>query len=183
MLADKRLSLGATILRQAPSETVVKWVKSEQMIADVLTTVLPGRYAREALEAGTWTLGPDEHAPNSRGRRLADPDRVEHARQAEGLNKQMPQLASRKKHHDHHLDVDDESEISTTYVVAGNAEAETYLETYFITASLPEVPHPVHDEEFVLTSTANSPTPSISVGKQLIASMMNVWLRWVRCRC
>lgn len=76
MLADNRLSLAAAILRQSLSETIVKWVKPEQINADILTKVLSGRYARDAPEGGTWTLGPDERAPNSRGRRLAHPDRV-----------------------------------------------------------------------------------------------------------
>lgn len=48
------------------------------------------------------------------------------------------------------------NEISTAYVDADSAEND--MATYFITVSLLEVPHPVCGEEFVMTSTANSPT-------------------------
>lgn len=86
-LADKRLSLEAASLRQALSETNVKWVKSEQMNAGALAKVLPGRYASKT-----------------------------------------------------------------------------------------PVPRPICDEEFVLSFAATVPTSFISVGKQVFASIMGVWL-------
>ena len=73
MLLDRRLSLEAAIMRQTLQQTAVKWVKSEQMLADCLTKRLPGSYTRRVLTDGIWTLGPDDRAPSFRHRKLADP--------------------------------------------------------------------------------------------------------------
>ena len=37
-MTDRRLSLEAAILRQSLEEVTIKWVKSDQMLADCLTT-------------------------------------------------------------------------------------------------------------------------------------------------
>lgn len=86
LLADKRLSLEAAILRQSLTESEVNWLKSEQMLAGVLTKTLPGSYARETLTDGTWALRPDSRAPSTRGRRLVEPDRVASDKMAHDLN-------------------------------------------------------------------------------------------------
>ena len=89
MLLDKRLSLEAALLRQSLDEVSIKWVKSEQMLADCLTKVLPGGYARMVLTSNRWTLGPDPRAPSARARKLITPGRVETAKEAEMLNDAM----------------------------------------------------------------------------------------------
>lgn len=113
MPADKRLSLEAAILRQSLTEIDVKWVKSEQMLADVLTKAPPGSYARETLMDGTWTLGPDSRAPSTRGRRLAEPDRVATTETAQGLNDRLQRFEQGHSALNSHVREADENEIST----------------------------------------------------------------------
>eukprot|EP00959_Pyramimonas_sp_CCMP1952_P099111 2071762-Pyramimonas_sp.AAC.1 len=75
-MTDRRLSLEAAILRQSPKENSIKWVKSEQMLADCFTKVLPGGYARKIITPNLWTLGPGDRAPSIRGRKLVGPEKV-----------------------------------------------------------------------------------------------------------
>ena len=89
MLTDKRLSLEASLLRQSLSDVSIKWVKSEQMLADCLTKVLPGSYARMVFDSCSWTLGPDKRAPSLRNRKLNTPGKVANDSEAAKLNEDM----------------------------------------------------------------------------------------------
>ena len=70
LLSDKRLSLEAAIIRQGLQENVtVKWVCSEQQLADCLTKQLNGRsleYIQQVLAENTYTLGPDVRTGKTR---------------------------------------------------------------------------------------------------------------------
>ena len=91
-LTDRRLSLEAAILRQSLDAVSIKWVRSEQMLADCLTKTLPGAYTREVLVTNRWTFGPDGRAPSMRARTLMDPTRVKSNAEAQKLNDAMTAL-------------------------------------------------------------------------------------------
>ena len=114
MLSDKRLSLEASVLRQELRDTVIKWVRFEQMLADVLTKVLPGSYLRMCMAGCRWTLGPDDRAPSTRGRKRQVPDRVQTAQEADTMNNMLGKFLGNENNDlenapDHH----DVTEIST----------------------------------------------------------------------
>ena len=77
-LSDRRLSLEAAIIRQEAEHCDMKWVRSEQQVADCLTKDLELSYAALVFTSNLWTLGPDKRAPTTRNRKLEDPSR--HAR-------------------------------------------------------------------------------------------------------
>ena len=96
LLSDKRLSLEPAILRHELQQNIAaKWVKSEQMLADILTKELSGRnasYARKVFESNVWTFGPDARCPSTRGRKLAEPEageRVQTQDEADALTVRM----------------------------------------------------------------------------------------------
>ena len=72
---DRRLSLEATLLRETLTRGLVaKWVRSEQMLADVLTKEsVDDKYLGQVVSTGLWTLGPDDRAPITRSRTLRTP--------------------------------------------------------------------------------------------------------------
>jgi len=74
---DRRLRLELNLIKCIPN-LAVKWVKSEQMIADELTKEVSEEiheYSRQVRMSGLWTLGDDPRCPPSRkGRKLEDPD-------------------------------------------------------------------------------------------------------------
>jgi hypothetical protein len=74
-VADRRVSLEAALIRQALAGNIAaSWVKSEQMLADILTKAgVDPRYVTEVLKTGLWTLGPDPRAPSTRNRPLREP--------------------------------------------------------------------------------------------------------------
>ena len=75
-ISDRRLSLEAALIRQvAKWNTHIKWVRSEQMIADCLTKVgVDPSYAETVFDTGLWSFGPDIRAPVSvRKRALIEP--------------------------------------------------------------------------------------------------------------
>ena len=65
---DRRLSLEASLLREVARNNVsVKWVRSEQMLADCLTKAgVDTTYLEVVLDSSEWTLGPDPRAPQGR---------------------------------------------------------------------------------------------------------------------
>ena len=72
-LSDRRLSLEAAIIRQEAERCDMKWVRSEQQVADCLTKELELSYAAKVFTSNLWTLGPDSRAPTTRRRKLEDP--------------------------------------------------------------------------------------------------------------
>ena len=84
LLSDKRLSLEAAIIRQGLQENVtVKWVCSEQQLADCLTKQLNGRsleYIQQVMAENSYTLGPDSRTGKTRR---------EEARKRKEMNKEM----------------------------------------------------------------------------------------------
>ena len=84
------------------------------MLADVLTKVLPGSYLRMCMTGCRWTLGPDDRAPSTRGRKLQVPDRVQTAQEADKMNDMLRKFLENENNDlenapDHH----DVTEIST----------------------------------------------------------------------
>ena len=73
----------------------VKWVKSEQMLADCLTKVMAGTYTRKVFTSGMWTFGPCSWAPTLRNRKLEDPHRVQTDAEAERLTDALQVFAAR----------------------------------------------------------------------------------------
>eukprot|EP00959_Pyramimonas_sp_CCMP1952_P001955 40147-Pyramimonas_sp.AAC.1 len=59
------------------------------MVADCLTKVLPGGYARKVVTSNLWTLGPDDRAPSIRGRNLVGPEKVAANKEVDELNAKM----------------------------------------------------------------------------------------------
>ena len=59
------------------------------MLADCLTTRLPGSYTRNVFSSRMWTLGPDDRAPSFRRRNLQDPERAQTQPEADELNKEL----------------------------------------------------------------------------------------------
>ena len=93
LLSDKRLSLEAAIIRQGLQENVtVKWVCSEQQLADCLTKQLNGRsleYIQSVLAENTYTLGPDERTGKTRreeARKRKENNKVNDETQAKEMN-------------------------------------------------------------------------------------------------
>lgn len=76
LLSDKRLSLEAAIIRQFLEENVmIKWVSTEQQLADCLTKTLSQRglqYVQQVLSSNLWTLGPDKRVQVKREQKRAD---------------------------------------------------------------------------------------------------------------
>ena len=93
LLSDKRLSLEAAIIRQGLQENVtVKWVCSEQQLADCLTKQLNGRsleYIQLVLGENTYTLGPDVRTGKTRreeARKRKENHKVNDEQQATEMN-------------------------------------------------------------------------------------------------
>eukprot|EP00959_Pyramimonas_sp_CCMP1952_P389507 8162002-Pyramimonas_sp.AAC.1 len=59
------------------------------MLADCLTEVLPGGYARKIVTSSLWTLMPDDRAPSTRGRKLVGPEKVAANKEVDKLNAKM----------------------------------------------------------------------------------------------
>eukprot|EP00959_Pyramimonas_sp_CCMP1952_P013184 278403-Pyramimonas_sp.AAC.1 len=56
------------------------------MLADCLTKVLAGGYARKIFTTDLWALGPDDRAPSIRGRKLVGPEKVAANKEVDELN-------------------------------------------------------------------------------------------------
>ena len=94
LLSDKRLSLEAAIIRQGLQENVtVKWVCSEQQLADCLTNQLNGRsleYIQQVLVENSCALRPDARTGKTRreeARKRKENNKVNDEKQAKEMNK------------------------------------------------------------------------------------------------
>ena len=124
-MTDRRLSLEAAILRQSLKEVTIKWVKSEQMLADCLTKVLPGGYARKIVTSNLWTLGPDDQAPSIRGRKLVGPEKVAANKEVDDLNAKMAKYVKQELYDNTD---DNDEEISTWPVETYNYVDECFYD-------------------------------------------------------
>ena len=93
LLSDKRLSLEAAIIRQSLDENLdIRWVSTEQQIADCLTKTLSKKglwYVNEVMETNQWTLGPDPRVKVKRDMvRERNHEKVENEGESADLNKQ-----------------------------------------------------------------------------------------------
>ena len=61
-LPDRRLSLEAAVIRQECRHVDLKWVKSDQQVADCLTKEIDPEYAHAVFYENLWTCGPDARA-------------------------------------------------------------------------------------------------------------------------
>lgn len=146
---------------------MVNWAKSEQMLADVLTKMLPGRYARQTLEGGTWTLGRDDRAPSIRGRRLADSDLVEADELKSELNARMVKCLRERKTLGNVI-AEDKNDISTILAETDAMKNETTAETFLVIT--------LDSEMSPQTSQARSTTPPAFSGQQIIVVVMIVMI-------
>ena len=86
----------AAIIRQETEHCVIKWVRSEQQVADCLTKDMDDNYPRLVFESNLWTLGPDSRAPSSRKRKLIGPEAGPHTdeQQALALNQKFKAIVA-----------------------------------------------------------------------------------------
>lgn len=124
------------MLRQSLVEAVVKWVKSEQLLADVLTKMLSQVVMHEnyPVGCGTWTLGPDDRATSIRGRRLWRPT----SSRASSQRPRMVRRLRERKTPGNDIIAEDEHEISTILAEPDATKNETAVESYFVTTLVSE---------------------------------------------
>eukprot|EP00959_Pyramimonas_sp_CCMP1952_P253592 5298334-Pyramimonas_sp.AAC.1 len=123
-MTDRRFSLAAAILRRSLNEVSIKRVKSEHMLADCLTKVLPGGHARMIVISNWWTLGPDDRAPSMRGRTLGGPEKVAANKEVDDLRAKMDKYVKQELYDD----TDGNDEISTWPVEADNYVDECFYD-------------------------------------------------------
>ena len=92
LLSDKRLSLEAAIIRQSLDENLdIRWVSTEQQLADCLTKTLSKKglwYVNEVMETNQWTLGPDPRVKVKRDMmREKNSEKVDSRKESEEMNK------------------------------------------------------------------------------------------------
>ena len=88
-LLDRRLSPEAAIIREDAQHCVMKWVKSDQQVADCPTKDVTTPCARVVFASNQWKIGPDECAPINRLRSFPAPpdDGLIDFKEAERLTK------------------------------------------------------------------------------------------------
>ena len=92
LLSDKRLSLEAAIIRQSLDENLsIRWVSTEQQLADCLTKTLSKKglwYVNEVMETNQWTLGPDPRVQIKREiAREKNKEKIQDSKESEDMNK------------------------------------------------------------------------------------------------
>ncbi len=92
LLSDKRLSLEAAIIRQSLDENLsIRWVSTEQQLADCLTKTLSKKglwYVNEVMDSNLWTLGPDTRVKIKRDLvRERNQEKVKDMAESNDLNK------------------------------------------------------------------------------------------------
>eukprot|EP00959_Pyramimonas_sp_CCMP1952_P226825 4742507-Pyramimonas_sp.AAC.1 len=94
------------------------------MLADCLTKVLPGGYARKIVLPTLWTLGPGDRAQSMRGRKLVGPEKVVAYKEVDDLNAKMAKYVKQELEGD----IDGNDEISTWPVETYNYVDESFYD-------------------------------------------------------